>query len=59
MQAQAFSPFDFVFGHQVRGPLDILHNFWTDSKLIDRPVLEWVEEMRNKMEQMQELAIQN
>lgn len=30
-----FSPFDLVFGHHVRGPLDILHDVWTDSKMTD------------------------
>lgn len=26
-----FSPFELIYGHQVRGPLDVMHEMWEES----------------------------
>ncbi len=51
-----FSPFKLMFGRHVRGPLDILRS-WVDDKKDPSTTVTWVLEMRDKLDQMRELAV--
>ncbi|KAK7881357.1 hypothetical protein WMY93_029766 [Mugilogobius chulae] len=52
-----FSPFQLLYGHVVRGPLDVLKEAW-EAPNPEKPcnVLSYVLKMRDKLEQMQQLA---
>ena len=52
-------PFNLVFGHQVKAPLDILQWLLDGFKVDWQISFRWVEEIWNKIEQMQGLAVQN
>ncbi|KAL2099488.1 hypothetical protein ACEWY4_003882 [Coilia grayii] len=55
-----FSPFELLYGRQVRGPLDVLRETWegpTTPK--SRSILAHVIKMRDKMEEMAELVRAN
>ena len=51
-----FSPFDLMFGRHVRGPLDVLRESWVPEPCRQTTAIEWVEEMREQLRHMQELA---
>ncbi len=55
-----FSPFELLFAHQVRGPLDVLRNSWEDK---DKPrkqnILSYVLKMREQLQRSSDLAHQN
>lgn len=52
-----FSPFQFLYGHTVRGPLDVLKEAWEGSTPGKQCTsLSYVLKMRDKLEQLQELA---
>lgn len=55
-----FSPFELLYGRQVRGPLEVLRDAWdpaSDPQPV--PVLHYVLQMREKMEQLSQLVHQN
>lgn len=55
-----FSPFQLLYGRQVRGPLDVLRDAWEPpSRPQPVPVLQYVLQMREKMEQMTTLVYAN
>ena len=54
-----FSPFELLYGRQVRGPLDILNESWQAAKKSDESVISHILSIREKMEKMQELASTN
>ena len=45
-----FSPFELVFGHSVRTPLDILHQGWAELSFQDLNVEEWSEWLVARLE---------
>ena len=45
-----FSPFELVFGHNVRTPLDILHQGWAEMSFQDLNVEEWSEWLVARLE---------
>uniref|UniRef100_A0A3B3Q5E6 Integrase catalytic domain-containing protein n=1 Tax=Paramormyrops kingsleyae TaxID=1676925 RepID=A0A3B3Q5E6_9TELE len=52
-----YSPFELLYGRQVRGPLDVLRDAWEQaSEPQPVPVLQYVLQMRKKMEQMAKLV---
>lgn len=55
-ESTGFSPFELIFGHRVRGPLQLLKEKW----MVDQPrhgnMHEYVATMRQKLEAAQELA---
>ncbi|XP_063587863.1 uncharacterized protein LOC134765248 [Penaeus indicus] len=53
-----FSPFELLYGRQVRGPLSILHDLWTNSCLEDdvKTTYQYVLDLRLKLEESAQLA---
>ena len=56
-----FSPFEMLYGRQVRGPLSILHELWANPDLTSesKSSYQFVFELREKLEETAELAAQN
>ena len=54
-----FSPFELMYGRQVRGPLDILKETWETSKKSSESVISYVLSMQEKLSEMSELAREN
>ena len=53
-----FSPFDLVYGHRVRTPLDILYQGWTEIEYIDLDLEEWSEWLKDKMKVWREVYVE-
>ncbi|XP_043958900.1 uncharacterized protein LOC122823389 [Gambusia affinis] len=52
-----FSPFELLYGHDVRGPLTLLRDVWDGDQSIDPVnIISFVLHMRDKLQQMSELA---
>ena len=54
-----FSPFELLYGRQVRGPLDLLRDAWESPKSTTTDILTYVMAMREKMEEMSSLVRDN
>ena len=54
-----FSPFQLVYGRQVRGPLDVLKEEWKASKRASESVVSYVLEVHEKLEKMSVIVRQN
>jgi hypothetical protein len=54
-----FSPFELVFGHTVRGPLKLLkEELMSDKQTLQTP-LQYVTEMRSRLQKVRQLAAEN
>ncbi|XP_073721145.1 uncharacterized protein [Misgurnus anguillicaudatus] len=53
-----FSPFQLMYGHEVKGPLSLIRELWEgDTMTRDKPnVIDYVLAMRQKLQRMTELA---
>ena len=54
-----FSPFELLYGRQVRGPLDVLRETWESSSKSSESIVSYVINMREKMDRMTELVQEN
>ncbi|CAJ1064638.1 uncharacterized protein LOC120723181 [Xyrichtys novacula] len=54
-----FSPFELLYGRQVRGPLDLLRDYWEDPKASGESIVAYVVKMRERLEKMATLAKEN
>lgn len=54
-----FSSFELLYGHQVRGPLDLLRDYWEELKESGENVVSYVVKMRERLEKMAALAKEN
>ena len=54
-----FSPFELLYGHQVRGPLDVLSESWQSSQKSDESVVSHILSVREKLVTMRELVSTN
>ena len=54
-----FSPFELLYGHRVRGPLDILNESWQSSKKCEESVVSHVLSIRSKLEMTKNIADEN
>lgn len=53
-----YSPFELVFGRQLRGPLDVLHEGWMGGDLKQSSAVEWIEKLREKLALVWEVAVE-
>ena len=51
-----FSPFELLYGRQVRGPLDILNESWQGAMTSEDSVISHILSIRGRIERMKELA---
>jgi transposase InsO family protein len=51
-----FSPFELLYGHHVRGPLDVLSETWQSSTRSEESVVSHVLSIRDKLEKMKCIA---
>ena len=51
-----FSPFELLYGHHVRGPLDVLSETWQSSTKSEESVVSHVLSIRDKLEKMKYIA---
>ena len=53
-----FSPFELLYGRQVRGPIAVLHDLWTDREISDdqRGVFQYILDLRKNLEECAEIA---
>ena len=51
-----FSPFELIYGRDVRGPLELLKDGWMSGELPERGLHDWVEQLKERMEAMAQLA---
>ena len=51
-----FSPFELLYGRQVRGPLDILNESWQGAMTSEDSVTSHILSIRGRIERMKELA---
>lgn len=56
-----FSPFELLYGRQVRGPITVLNELWTNSKVSEseRDVYQYIIDLREKLEVCAKLALEN
>jgi len=58
-ETTGFSPFDMLYGHHVRGPLDMLREGWTGDKEAAIPVNTYVVQMRQRLPDMAQLVAEH
>ena len=58
-ESTGFSPFELLYGHRVRGPLDVLKEGWTGETESETPIAEYVVTMRDRLQEMTELVQTN
>ena len=56
-----FSPFELLYGRNVRGPLNILHELWTNNSLDSeqKTTYQYVLDLRSRLEESARLAASN
>eukprot|EP00731_Ephydatia_muelleri_P002369 Em0001g2369a len=54
-----FSPFELLYGRDVRGPLDILRETWEASSKSDETVVSYVLETQRRLKEMADIAGEN
>eukprot|EP00731_Ephydatia_muelleri_P001970 Em0001g1970a len=54
-----FSPFELLYGREVRGPLDVVKETWEASERSNQSVVSYVVNIREKLEKMMALVREN
>ena len=60
-ESTRFSPFELLYGRNVRGPMSILRELWTNELVEDevKNVYRYIFELRNRIEDTCNIAAQN
>ena len=58
-ESTGFSPFELLYGRQVRGPLDILREVWTEEESEKTTEVTHLVQMRERLEEMAGLVRAN
>ena len=61
-ETTGFSPFQLLFGREVRGPVALLQEVWTDREHSDddaKPVYSYVFELQNRLADVAKIAMEN
>ena len=58
-ESKGFSPFELIFGQDVRGPLNILKEQWSKAEEPVDDILTYVTKVRERMEAARKIVIQN
>ena len=54
-----FSPFELLYGREVRGPLDVLRDQWEARQRSDESVVSYVLKMRERLQEMSDVVREN
>lgn len=57
--ATLFSPYELVHGRQLRGPLQALKEGWTHGDLTFKTSIEWVNQLRDTLAELQKISLEN
>lgn len=52
-----YSPFELVFGRQLRGPLDVVHEGWLTGELPQSNAADWIGKLREQLALVWEVAV--
>ena len=58
-ESTRFSPFELLYGRDVRGPLDVMREAWVSNKRTNQDVLSYILLMRDRMTTMAEHVQEN
>ena len=47
-----FTPFELIYGRDVRGPLEMLKQGWLEGSIPEKALHEWVEQLRDRLVSM-------
>ena len=53
-----YSPFELVFGKQLRGPLDVVDEGWMGGDLSQSSAIEWIEKLKDTLALTWEVAVE-
>jgi hypothetical protein len=58
-ESTGFSPFELLYGHRIRGPLDVLKEVWSGEEMENATVASHVITMRERLQEMTDLVQAN